>query len=68
VIADTLAIILKGSGFDVKRIWGIALLFLLALCSLPLAAARNSAGFLLPLDGGNSILLAICQRIATINS
>jgi phenolic acid decarboxylase len=34
----------------VKRIWGIALLFLLASCSLPLAAARNSQGFVLPVD------------------
>jgi phenolic acid decarboxylase len=33
-----------------KRIWGIALLFLLASCSLPLAAARNSAGFFVPVD------------------
>jgi hypothetical protein len=33
-----------------KRIWGIALLFLLASCSLPLAAARNSQGFALPVD------------------
>jgi hypothetical protein len=33
-----------------KRIWGIALLFLLTLCSLPLAAAKNSQGFVLPVD------------------
>ena len=33
-----------------KRIWGIALLFLLTSCSLPLAAAKNSQGFALPVD------------------
>ena len=33
-----------------KRIWGIALLFFLTLCSLPLAAAKNSQGFVLPVD------------------
>ncbi|HEY1501909.1 MAG TPA: hypothetical protein VGF88_20210 [Acidobacteriaceae bacterium] len=31
-----------------KRRWGIALLFLLVSCSLPLAAAKNSQGFVLP--------------------
>jgi hypothetical protein len=34
----------------VKRIWGIALLFLLTSCSLPLAAAKNSQGFSLTTD------------------
>jgi phenolic acid decarboxylase len=34
----------------VKRIWGIALLFLLTSCSLPLAAAKNSQGFVLGVD------------------
>jgi phenolic acid decarboxylase len=34
----------------VKRIWGIALLFLLTSCSLPFAAAKNSQGFVLPDD------------------
>lgn len=33
-----------------KRIWGIALLSLLTSCSLPLAAAKNSEGFVLPVD------------------
>jgi hypothetical protein len=33
-----------------KRIWGIALLFLLASFSLPLVAAKNSQGFLLRVD------------------
>jgi hypothetical protein len=33
-----------------KRIWGFALLLFLASCSLPLAAAKNSAGFFLPVD------------------
>jgi phenolic acid decarboxylase len=33
-----------------KRFFGIALLFLLASCSLPLAAARNSQGFVLAVD------------------
>lgn len=33
-----------------KHIWGIALLFLLTSCSLPLAAARNSQGFDLSVD------------------
>lgn len=33
-----------------KRIWGIALLFLLTSCSLPLAAAKNSQGFVLGVD------------------
>jgi hypothetical protein len=33
-----------------KRIWGIALLILLSSCSLPLAAAKNSQGFVLPDD------------------
>ena len=33
-----------------KRISGIALLFLLMSCSLPLAAAKNSQGFALPVD------------------
>ena len=33
-----------------KRIWGIALLFLFTSCSLPLAAAKNSQGFTLPVD------------------
>jgi phenolic acid decarboxylase len=32
----------------VIRIWGIALLFLLTSCSLPLAAAKNSQRFVLP--------------------
>jgi hypothetical protein len=34
----------------VKRIWGIALLSFLTLCSLPLVAAKNSQGFALPVD------------------
>jgi hypothetical protein len=33
-----------------KRIWGIALLILLTSCSLPLAAAKNSQDFVLPVD------------------
>lgn len=33
-----------------KRIWGIALLFLLASLSLPLVAARNSQGVVLTVD------------------
>ena len=33
-----------------KRIWGIALLFLLTSCLLPLAAAKHSQGFVLPAD------------------
>lgn len=33
-----------------KRIWGIAFLFLVALCSLPLAAAKNSHSFVLSAD------------------
>jgi phenolic acid decarboxylase len=34
----------------VKRIWGITLLSLLASCSLPVAAAKNSHGFVLPVE------------------
>jgi hypothetical protein len=34
----------------VKRIWGIALLFLLTSCSLPLATTKNSRGFELSAD------------------
>lgn len=33
-----------------KRIWRIALVFLLTCCSLPLVAAKNSQGFLLEVD------------------
>jgi hypothetical protein len=32
------------------RIWGIALLILLTSCSLPLAAAKDSQNFVLPVD------------------
>ena len=33
-----------------KRSWGIALLLLLTSCSLPLAAAKHSQGFVLPVE------------------
>jgi phenolic acid decarboxylase len=33
-----------------KRIWGIAILIWLTSCSLPLAAAKNSQNFVLPVD------------------
>jgi hypothetical protein len=34
----------------VNRLWGIALLSLLTSCSFPLATAKNSQGFVLPVD------------------
>lgn len=33
-----------------RRIWGIAFLFLLTSCSLSLSASKNSQGFVLPVD------------------